>query len=133
MHSQKMLVKLKKASTESQKGNYLKSISLCKKILDKEPSNVTSLKLLATNLIKLNRFSEVEIALKKAIKLVTEEESYPLLHLLGCNYISLNNYSVALNVLEELFNRTGDSKVLLDIALSYAKLYEYEVSSRCLF
>lgn len=126
MQSQKMLVKLKKASSESQKGNYLKSISLCKKILDKDSQNVATLKLLATSLIKLNRFSEVEVALKKAIKLVSDEESYPLLHLLGCNYISLNKHNDALEVLEKLFNKTGDSKILLDIALSYAKLFEYE-------
>lgn len=128
MQSQKMLVKLKKASSESQKGNYLKSISLCKQILEKETKNVVSLKLLATSLIKLNRFSEVEVVLKKVIELVSEEESYSLLHLLGCNYINLGEYLVALKILEELFNRTGDSKILLDIALSYFKLGNYEAA-----
>lgn len=128
MQSQKMLVKLKKASSESQKGNYLKSISLCKKILDKDSQNIATLKLLATSLIKLNRFSEVEVVLKKVVKLVDGEASYTLLHLLGCNYIHQFKYQDALDVLEKLFNQTGDSKILLDVALSYFKLGNYEAA-----
>ncbi|WP_166371146.1 tetratricopeptide repeat protein [Psychromonas sp. SA13A] len=128
MQSQKMLIKLKKAQSEFQKGNYSKSVSACKKILEKEKGYVPALKLLITSLIKLNRFSEVEIALHKVIKLVNKEEAYPLLHLLGCNYISQFKYSMALGILEKLFNQTGESKVLLDIALSYFKLGNYEAA-----
>lgn len=122
------LGKLKKANLEFQKGNYLKSVTLCKKILQKDKNYVEALKLLITGLIKLNRFSEVEIALDKVIKLVNKAEAYTLLHLLGCNYISQFKYSMALDILEKLFNQTGDSKVLLDIALSYFKLGNYEAA-----
>ena len=126
MQSPKMLIKLKKAQSEFQKGNYLKSVSACKKILEKDQGYVLALKLLITSLIKLNRFSEAEIALNKAIKLVNKEESYPLLHLLGCNYISQGKNDKALSILEKLFNETGDSKILLDIGLSYFKLRQFE-------
>jgi len=128
MKPQKNLVKLKKAQREAQKGNYLASISLCKKMINKENANIGAFKLLITNLIQLQRFSEVEVALKKTLKIVNEEESYALQHLLGCNYISQNNDDVALEVLEKLFNKTGDSKVLLDIALAHSNLGHNEAA-----
>ncbi len=118
--------KLKQATQEANKGNYQKSITLCHKIIKKMPSDAVTYKLLATNLLELNRFSEVEIALKKAISLSDEVESPPLIHLLGCNYLNLESYQKALSLFEDLFNKTGDSKILLDIALSYFKLGDYE-------
>ena len=126
--TQKILLRLKKAQIEANNGDYLKSISLCKKILDKDKNNINTLKLLITNFIQLNRFSEVEIALFKVLKLVNEIEQLPLLHLLGCNYISQCKYEAALVLLEKLFNKTGNSKVLLDIALAYFKLGNYEAA-----
>ena len=126
--TQKILLRLKKAQIEANNGDFLKSISLCKKILDKDKNNTNTLKLLITNFIQLNRFSEAEIALIKVLKLVPESESYSLIHLLGCNNISRHNYNAALLVLEDLFNKTGDSKVLLDIALSYFHLGNYEAA-----
>ncbi|WP_160060467.1 tetratricopeptide repeat protein [Psychromonas sp. L1A2] len=126
MGSQKSINKLNKASAEAKKENYLKSISLCKSVINKEKNSSAAYKLLATNLIKLNRFSEVEITLKKVIKIVSEEESYPLIHLLGCNYLSQGKHNEALTLLESLFNKTGDSKILLDIALVYFNLGDYE-------
>jgi len=60
--------------------------------------------------------------------LTDETDQLPLLHLLGCNYISQCKYEDALVILEKLFNKTGDSKVLLDIALSYFKLGDYEAA-----
>ena len=83
---------------------------------------------MSTSLIKLKRFSEVEVALNKVLKLLDAEEKVPFLHLLGCNYISQFKYATALEVLEKLFNQTGDSKVLLDIALAYFKLGDYEAA-----
>ena len=124
----KQLLKLKQASAEAKKGNYQKSITHCKKILKKNPEIANAYKLLATNLIALRRFDEVEIALKKVIPIVDEADTYSLLHLLGCNYISQLNYKKALNVLEDLFNETGDSKILLDIALAHFKLGDYEAA-----
>lgn len=120
------MVKLKQASAEAKKNNYLKSITLCKSIIKKTPQYAAAYKLLATNFIKLNRLDEVETTLKKVISLVNAEESYPLTHLLGCNFISQGQYNNALDVLENLFNKTGDSKVLLDIALAYSNLGNYE-------
>lgn len=128
MTQPKSLRTLVKASKAASKNNYVESISLCKKAISQSTSNIPAYKLLATNLIALKRFDEVEVTLKKVIKLLSEEESYPLLHLLGCNYISQQNYHCALNTLEALFNKTGDSKVLLDIALSYFKLDNYEAA-----
>ncbi|WP_354624019.1 tetratricopeptide repeat protein [Psychromonas sp. MME2] len=127
MQSQKLLLKLKQASAEAKKNNYIKSISLCKNIIKKEPKNIAAYKLLATNFIKLNRLDEVELTLKKVLKLITvEAEKQPLLHLLGCNYIHQEQHEKALTILEALFNQTGDSKVLLDIALAYSNLGQYE-------
>lgn len=126
MQSQKMLLKLKRASSEAKKNNYLKSISLCKSIIKKEPENIVAYKLLVTNLIKLQRFDEVEPILQKVLTMVSDEASFPLLHLLGCNYISQQEDKKALTVLEKLFNTTGDSKVLLDIALAYSNLSDYK-------
>ncbi len=126
MQQNKLVAKLKLASLESSKENYIKSIALCKSIIKKEPNYAVAYKLLVTNLLKLSRFDEAEKILKKVIRLVNEEESYPLLHLLGCNYISQREYQKALSILEDLFNQTGNSKVLLDIALSYFNLDEYE-------
>ena len=128
MESQKLMLKLKQASSQAQKNNYLKSISLCKQIIKKSPQTASAYKLLATNLIALNRYAEVETTLKKVIALLSEKEGYPLQHLLGCNYISQHDYRAALVVLEVLFNKTGDSKVLLDIALSYFNLSDYEAA-----
>ena len=98
---------------------------MCKELLKKSPDTILAYKLLATNYIALNRYDEVEITLKKVIGLC-KEGSYQLQHLLGCNYISQRSYYCALDILEELFNKTGDSKVLLDIALSYFNLREFE-------
>jgi len=123
--SQQLLVKLQKAQSEAAQGHFLKAVVICKKILEKDKNNVNGLKLLITSLIKLNRYNEVEIALNKVIKLVEGDEQLPLLHLLGCNYIHQLKYSMALPVLEKLFNQTGDSKVLLDIALAYFRLGNY--------
>lgn len=120
--------KVGKAKAEMEKGNYLKSITLCKKILAKDNQYLAALKLLSTNLIKLRRFSEAEQSLKKAIKLSSDTDRLPLTHLLGCNYISLRQFEDALNVLEGLFNETGDSNILLDIALTYQKLANYEAA-----
>lgn len=117
---------LQKASKEASKSNFIKSISLCKKAISQSSKNSHAYKLLATNLIKLNRFAEAESILKKTLTLVSEEEAYPLLHVLGCNHISQGQYDQALVVLEASFNKTGDSKVLLDIAVSYSKLDNYE-------
>ena len=125
---QKILLRLKKAQVEAGNGEFLKSISLCKKILDKDKNNINTLKLLITNFIQLNRFSEAEIALIKVLKLTGETDQLPLLHLLGCNYISQCKYEAALAVLEELFNKTGNSKVLLDIALAHFNLGAYEAA-----
>ncbi|MCK5818662.1 MAG: tetratricopeptide repeat protein [Psychromonas sp.] len=118
--------KLKQATQETNKGNYQKSIKLCHKIIKKFPNDAVTYKLLATNLLELNRFSEVEIALKKAISHCDEAGSQPLIHLLGCNYLNLESYKKALGIFEDLFNKTGDPKILLDIALSYFKLGDYE-------
>ena len=126
--SQKLLIQLKKAQLEASQGDFLKSVALCKKIIEKDKNNVNALKILITSLIKLKRFSEVEIALNKVLKLVNGEEAYPLLHLLGCNYIRQFKYQIALDILEKLFNQTGDSKILLDIALAYFKLGNYEAA-----
>jgi len=119
---------LQKASKEATRGNVTKSISLCKKAISQSSENSNAYKLLATNLIKQQRFDEVETVLKKVISIVSEEDSYALLHLLGCNYINQQNYSDALSTLESLFNRNGDSKVLLDIALTYFNLGNYEAA-----
>jgi len=118
--------KLKQATQEATKGNYQKAITLCRKIIKKFPHDPVTYKLYATNLLKLNRFTEAEIALKKAVSLSNEEESFPLIHLLGCNYLNLESYQKALSIFEDLFNKTGDSAILLDIALSYFKLGNYE-------
>lgn len=56
-------------SIKARRGNYLKSICLCKKIINKDKNNADAMKLLATNIIKLNRFDEVELALKKQLNL----------------------------------------------------------------
>jgi len=128
LKSQKTLVKFKKAQDEYQIGRYLKSVTLCKSILNKQAEDISALKLLTTSLLKLSRFKEAEIVLTKAIKLAEQAEKPALLHLLGCNHISLFQYNNALEVLEKLFNETGDSKVLLDIALAYFKLGNYEVA-----
>jgi len=126
MKQQKLIVKLKKASSAAQKKDYLASIKLCKEIIKKSPDTISAYKLLATNFIALKRFNEVEITLKKVIPLLSEEESYTLQHLLGCNYISQKDFNGALVILETLFNKSGDSKVLLDIALAYFELGNYE-------
>lgn len=126
MNQKKLLLKLKKASSAAQKNDYLTSISLCKEIIKKSINVIPAHKLLATSLIALNRFPEVESTLKKVIPLVSESDSYSLSHLLGCNYISLHKYDDALIILETLFNKTGDSKILLDIALAYYNLADYE-------
>jgi hypothetical protein len=128
MNQQKWMLKLKKASQSAQKKDYIGSIRLCRELLKKSPENIPAQKLLATNFIALNRYDEVETTLKKVINLVSEQESYPLLHLLGCNYISQSNNEKAINVLEGVFNKTGNSKALLDIALAYANLGEYEAA-----
>ena len=128
MKQQKLMLKLKKASSAAQKKDYIASIKLCKELLKKSPNTIPAYKLLATNYIALNRYDEVEMTLKKVISLCKEEESYQLQHLLGCNYISQSNNNKALEVLETLFNKTGDSKVLLDIALSYFELGNYEAA-----
>ena len=119
MKQQKLIVKLKKASSAAQKKDYLASIKLCKEIIKKSPDTISAYKLLATNFIALKRFNEVEITLKKVISLLSEEESYTLQHLLGCNYISQKDFNGALVLLETLFNKSGDSKILLDIGLAY--------------
>ena len=123
-----LLLKLKKASSEAKKSHYQKSITLCKQVIKKEPDLANAYKLLATNLIALNRFDEAEAILKKVISIVDDAERYPLLHLLGCNYISQCAYQAALNILEDLFNKMGDSKVLLDIALAHFKFGDYEAA-----
>lgn len=128
MQSTKISNKLKKASVEAKNGNYLKSLSLCKSIIKKEKINKFAYKLLVTNLIALNRYSEVEVALKKVIPHTEGEESAQLSHLLGCNYISLKDNVSALNVLETVFNESGDCKILLDIALAYYNLGNYEAA-----
>lgn len=128
MTQSKSLKSLLKASKAASKKSFVESVSLCKKAISQSSSNIPAYKLLATNLIALKRFDEVEVTLKKVIKLLSEEESYPLLHLLGCNYISQYDFNTALTVLEDLFNKTGDSKVLLDIALAYFNLGEYEAA-----
>lgn len=126
MQQKKLMAKLKQASNESSKGNHIKAILLCKSIIKKDPKGSVAYKLLATNLIALHRYSEVETTLKKVLTLVNEEEGRPLLHLLGCNYIHQGHCRVALEVLESLFNQSGESQLLLDIALAYFKLSEYE-------
>ena len=128
MKQQKLMLKLKKASSAAQKKDYIKSNGFLKELLKKSPYFISAHKLLVTNLIALKRYSEVELTLNKLITLVDKEESYPLLHLLGCNYISCHNNNAALEVLEDLFNKNGDSKVLLDIALAYFELGNYEAA-----
>jgi tetratricopeptide (TPR) repeat protein len=126
MDNKKLKTKLNKASREAGKSNYIKSILLCKSILKKEANTPAAYKLLATNLIALKRYKEAEVVLKKVLVLVSEEEGYKLQHLLGCNYLSQGNPKKALEILELLFNQTGESNVLLDIALAYFNLSEYE-------
>lgn len=126
--SHQLQLKVVKAKTEMDKGNFHKSISICKKLLSKDKNNLQVLKLLSTNLIKLKRFIEVEDILKQAIRLADEKEALTLQHLLGCNYISLKNYDKAINTLELVFNQTGQSNILLDIALAYHELGNYEVA-----
>ena len=65
MNQQKMLLKLKKASTAAQKKDYLTSIKLCKELTKKDSGNIPARKLLVTNYIALNRYGEVEDTLKK--------------------------------------------------------------------
>lgn len=119
MTQSKSLKTLLKASKAASNNKLIESVSLCKKAISQSATNTHAYKLLATNLIKLERFVEVGVTLKKVIKLVDEEESYPLIHLLGTNYISLGNYHNALDVLEDLFNKTGNSNILLDIGLAH--------------
>lgn len=119
---------LQKAAKEATNNNITKSISLCKKAISQLSTNSHAYKLLATNLIKMQRYDEAGVALKKTITLVSELESDELQHLLGCNMISQRDYRSALSILEVLFNRNGDSKILLDIALAYFHLGDYQSS-----
>jgi len=128
MKQHKLMLKLKKASKAAGKKDHVAAIHICKQVLSKDIGNINALKLLATSFIALNRFSEAKNILKKVIPLVNEQDSYLLLHLLGCNYISQQDYHAALPVLEEVFNSSGDSKVLLDVALVYFKLGDYEAA-----
>ena len=125
MLDQKALKNLKKASKESTNKNYLKAISFCKKVISQAPNSPQAYKLLATNLISMNRFDEAENVLEKTLILVEGDEADQLLHLLGCNYSAKEDYIKSLSVLEELFNRTGNTKVLLDIALALAEIGHY--------
>lgn len=128
MKQHKLMLKLKKASKAAGKKDHVAAIHICKQVLSKDTGNINALKLLATSFIALNLFTEAKNILKKVIPLVNEQDSYLLLHLLGCNYISQQDYHAALPVLEEVFNSSGDSKVLLDVALVYFKLGDYEAA-----
>ena len=48
------------------------------------------------------------------------------MHLLGCNYISQQRYDTALTTLEQVFNLSENTTVLLDIALFYANLGDFK-------
>ena len=128
MKQKKSLLKLKKASVAVGKEDYITSIRLCKELIKKVPKNISALKLLATSFIALKRYDEAEVTLKRVIILVSQTESYSLLHLLGCNYISQQDNNNALDILETLFNKTGDSKILLDIALAHFNLGNYDTA-----
>jgi len=132
MNQKKLISKLKKATSASQKKDHITTIKLCRDILYKSPVNIPAHQLLITNLIALKRHDEVEAIIKKVILLMTEPKVYAFEHLLGCNYISQENYTAALLVLEPLFNKSGDSKFLLDIALAYFRLGDYE-SARIIY
>lgn len=122
----KALKILKKASSESAKENFIKSISLCKKVINLSPDSTHAYKLLATNLMQLRRFSEAESAIKKTIILLDDEDEITMHHLLGCLYNESGQRLKSLNLLESLFNRTGDIDVLLDIGLCLANMGQYE-------
>jgi tetratricopeptide (TPR) repeat protein len=116
---------LKKAQAEFANNNFLKSISLCRKVIKKHPESLNAHKVLATCLVKLERFKEAEITVKKAMSLDKDKDD-SLTHLLGCIYTSLEMYDKSLNLLEALFNKTGDPKVLLNIGLNLQSLGHFQ-------
>ncbi|AGH82009.1 hypothetical protein PCNPT3_10355 [Psychromonas sp. CNPT3] len=126
MDERQLRLKLKRAGTLAKKRDNIKSIALCKKIINAAPQEPHAYKLLVTNLIALKRFDEVEENLKKVLTILSGEESNVLVHLLGCNYLKQEKYSDALTILEGLFNQTGHSHILLDIGLALFHLGEYK-------
>ena len=121
MTNKKLINILKKSQEEFSKNNFLKSISHCRKAIKQFPSITSTYKLLATNYIQLKRFKEAEVTVQQALALNTDIDD-ELMHLLGCIYNSMEMYEKSLNVLETLFNRTGNTKLLLDIGLNLAAL-----------
>jgi len=115
---------IKKASKASQSGDFGLAKVFSNKIISKAPDNALGYKLLATNLIKLNQFIDANKCIEKAIAL--GDKSLILYRLQATVWIEIDELNLALNQLEQLFNQTGDMTILLDIALAYQRLGQFE-------
>lgn len=118
----KWVVKAQQANTEQK---YLDAIKHCRKAIKMDQQNIPAHQLLSIALTKLCRYHEATPIIKSAILLNKNGNNTTLLHLLGCNYIYTEQYSMSLNILEKEFHQTGNLNILLDIGLNLAEQGAY--------
>jgi tetratricopeptide (TPR) repeat protein len=111
---------LKKAADYYQKQKFQLAVEQCKKAIKLFPKSSTPYILLATNEIKLERYELAELNLTKAINLGDSELRTK--HLLATVYQKRNKLIDAYTLLERTFNETGDTSLLLDLALTLNSL-----------
>jgi len=117
---------LNKASHYYKKERFQQAIEQCQKAIKLFPNSSMPYKLRASNEIKLHRYLLAESNLIKAIDKGDSELSTK--HLLAIVFQKQNKFNEAINLLENLFNKTGEVSLLLDLAHTLSCLGKYQDS-----
>jgi tetratricopeptide (TPR) repeat protein len=118
--------KLRQASQFNINKQYVKAKKNCKEVLRKHKDIAIAWKLLATNELCLQQWHDAEVAIKACIEL--GDNDLATYQLLATCYTESNQLDLAQNLLEELFNQTGNNGLLVDIAMNLHRMGEYQQS-----
>ncbi|WP_028862525.1 hypothetical protein [Psychromonas aquimarina] len=114
--------KIQQAAELNKKKQYGKAKSLCQEIVNKHQDIAIAWKLLATNACCLEQWPEAINAIKKAINLGDNELT--TFRFLATCYLESQQYLLAEQLLSELFNKTKDSGLLVDLSLNLQRMGE---------